>query len=158
LNAEALLKSLVRDSTRIAVKGQGTYDISYPEFLLYFRTAAKLTRHHVIIGANFSYDWMPTILDFWSDRFEQAVHYLERARGHTDLNADELGDLAALVNNSIRRRLKVASLRGSGLFRDLGPASCQLLRDKSQKPPCRSRTVSRIRRLLPYTRDFLAGH
>lgn len=97
----ALIGSLVRDSERLSSWVSGTYDVSYPEFLEYFRAAGPLTRHHLIISANFVYGWMPTILDFRSGSFVEAVALLEKARAQETLGPDELHELARLVNNSI---------------------------------------------------------
>jgi len=96
-----LLRSILRDSLRVPVPKFGSYDVSYPEFLEYFRRVSLLERHHLIIAANFSYGWMPTILDFRSDCFDDAVKLLERARISGDLGVDELFTLACVVNNSI---------------------------------------------------------
>jgi hypothetical protein len=35
---------------------------AYPEFLRYFRDIATIETHHLIIAANFTYGWMPTML------------------------------------------------------------------------------------------------
>jgi hypothetical protein len=96
-----LLRSIVRDRNLVDWQHREINDVRYPEFLLFFRDAPKLSRHHLIIGANFVYGWMPTMLDFRSDHFEQCVNYLERARKHHDLGAPEVCELAELVNNSI---------------------------------------------------------
>lgn len=96
-----LLTSLVRDSGRVAIDATDTTALSYPEFLAYFRNAETLTRHHLIIGASFAYAWMPTILDFRSNRFELGVEYLERARAREELAIDQLSELAEIVNNSM---------------------------------------------------------
>jgi hypothetical protein len=96
----ALLKAIVRDRNRVDWQNPVINDIRYPEFLLFFRKAATLTPHHLIIGANFVYGWMPTMLDFRSKEFKRCVIHLERARKHHDLGTDELEELAGLVNNS----------------------------------------------------------
>jgi hypothetical protein len=101
LDRAALLRAIVRDRNLVDWEDPAIYDVRYPEFLLFFRRAPKLSRHHLIIGANFVYGWMPTMLDFRSERFEPCVNYLERARTQHDLGAAEVRDLAGLVNNSI---------------------------------------------------------
>lgn len=101
LDQATLLKALVRDSERLSSWESANYDVSYPEFLDYFRKAGPLTRHHLIIAANFTYGWMPTILDFRSDGFIEAVGFLERARAQELLSVNELSELAKLVNNSM---------------------------------------------------------
>ena len=50
-----------------------TYDVSYPEFLKYFSDIKTITKHNLVIGINFTYGWMPTIFDFRSDNFDEAI-------------------------------------------------------------------------------------
>lgn len=101
VDQEILLKALVRDCAHVPTPKPGSYEVSYPEFLEYFRAVPSLTKHHLIIAANFSYGWMPTILDFRSDAYDDAVGYLERARQSDDLEPHELFALSRLVNNSM---------------------------------------------------------
>src|SRR4051812_22292888 len=101
VDASALLKAIVRDRHLVDWQSPRINDVRYPEFLEFFRNARQLTRHHLIIGANFVYGWMPTMLDFRSDDFQRGVDYLERARRDHDLGVGEVHDLANLVNNSI---------------------------------------------------------
>ncbi|MBV6485118.1 MAG: hypothetical protein KFKLKKLM_01671 [Flavobacteriales bacterium] len=82
-------------------KGQ-TYDVSYPEFLKYFDNIKDdLTKHNLIIGINFTYGWMPTILDFCSEDFDKAVEILNRAKDGNPLTVDQLIILKKLFNNSL---------------------------------------------------------
>src|SRR5450759_1381971 len=101
LDANALLKAVVRDCKLIDWQHPRINDVRYPEFLLFFRNVPKLTRHHLVIGANFVYGWMPTMVDFRSEEFELCVNHLERARTQHDLGADEVEQLAGLINNSV---------------------------------------------------------
>ena len=78
-----------------------TYDYSYPEFLEYFKNVDTITRHNLIIGINFTYGWMPTILDFQSDDFDEAVSILNKAKNGNNLNLEELEILKGLFNNSL---------------------------------------------------------
>ena len=77
-----------------------SYDVSYPEFLRYFREAGELTRHHVIIAANFAYGWMPTILKSISTDLDRATQDLERARNGELLLPADIGNLANVINGS----------------------------------------------------------
>lgn len=101
IDRSALLRSIVRDSVYVPPPRPGSFEVSYPEFLEYFRVAASLGRHHLIIAANFTYGWMPTILDFRSEGFDDAVTYLDRARTSGNLQVDELYAMMCLVNNSM---------------------------------------------------------
>ena len=96
----ALLRHLVTDARAVQLDPRSTTALSYPEFLRYFRDAQPITRHHLIIGAHFAYGWMPTILDFRSDRLDVGVELLEQARSNADLDAAAFEVLARLMNNS----------------------------------------------------------
>ena len=97
----ALLRSLVRDLHRVRIQNGGSVALSYPEFVRYFRQAGHFTKHHLIIGASFSYAWMPTILDFRSSRLDDGVAVLEKARAGAVLDSADVLTLAEIVNNSV---------------------------------------------------------
>lgn len=101
LDHEALLRSLARDCSQVPVDSETSYDVSYPEFLAYFGNCGDLTRHHLIIGANFSYGWMPTILDFRERDFERGVEILRRSSSELSLTVGDIEALSRIVNNSI---------------------------------------------------------
>lgn len=78
------------------------FNLSYRHFLRYFASLEKITEHELIIGANFTYGWMPTILNFKSDKIEHAARILNKAKSTTvRIDDNELLDLKALVNNSL---------------------------------------------------------
>lgn len=97
----ALLRALVRDKALVPRDDLSSYDVSYPEFLGYFHRCGPLTKHHLIIAANFAYGWMPTILDFHSREFDTGVAHLEKARAGSQLTVSELAALAKIVNKSM---------------------------------------------------------
>jgi len=78
-----------------------TYDISYPEFLKYFSDIKTITKHNLIIGINFTYGWMPTIFDFRSDKFDEAIEILNNAKNGVVLTIAQLETLKGLFNNSL---------------------------------------------------------
>lgn len=78
-----------------------TYDISYPEFLKYFENIQEINKHHLVIGINFTYGWMPTILDFRSNEFEDAVQVLNKVKKGTIPSIREIETLKSLFNNSL---------------------------------------------------------
>lgn len=51
--------------------------ISYKEFLQYFSEISTINRHNLVIGINFTYGWMPTIFEFCSNRFDEALQILK---------------------------------------------------------------------------------
>ena len=89
-----------RDGNGFEIQRQSDY-LSYPEFLRYFSDLKTITRHNLIIGINFTYGWMPTIFDFRSDRFDEALDVLNSAKKGSKLTIDELNLLKGLLNNSL---------------------------------------------------------
>ena len=100
IDTVALVKSLSRDVGCVATQRAVSYDISYPEFLRYFREARVLTRHHVIIAANFAYGWMPTILKSLAADLDKVTEHLQRARDGELLLPGDIEDLAKAINGS----------------------------------------------------------
>ena len=81
--------------------------ISYVEFIKYFKNLTEITYHDLIIGINFTYGWMPTILDFRSDNFDKALSILNRAKQGLIPTIDELLLLMGLFNNSLVGATKI---------------------------------------------------
>jgi len=94
------LEKFFRDGNNLKIKRQSDY-LSYPEFLKYFSDIKTITRHHLIIGINFTYGWMPTIFDFRSDNFDEALKILNNAKIGDKPKADSLSLLKGLLNNSL---------------------------------------------------------
>lgn len=81
--------------------GQDSYNKSYCHFIKYFNERDEITEHDLIIGANFTYGWMPTILNFKSDEFGSAVSILNRAKELERITDAQLNTLKKLINNSL---------------------------------------------------------
>lgn len=94
------LEKFFRDGNNFAIKRQSDY-ISYPEFLKYFSDLKTITRHNLIIGINFTYGWMPTIFDFRSDNFREALDILNKAKTGIKPTVENLVLLKGLLNNSL---------------------------------------------------------
>ncbi len=94
------LDKFFRDGNNFEIKRQSDY-ISYPEFLKYFNDLKTITRHNLTIGINFTYGWMPTIFDFRSDNFEEALQILNEVKSGCKLTVDNLVILKGLLNNSL---------------------------------------------------------
>jgi hypothetical protein len=82
-------------------KDKQTYDISYPHFLEYFKNLDKISKHNLVIGINFTYGWMPTIFDFRSEKFDEAVSILNDAKKGILPTVEELEILKGLFNKSL---------------------------------------------------------
>lgn len=76
-------------------------DIIYPEFVKYFKGNTTITFHHMVIGINFTYGWMPTAFDFRSKEFSAAVKILNLAKKSEDLTEQQFAILKDLFNNSL---------------------------------------------------------
>ncbi|WP_154854562.1 hypothetical protein [Cyclobacterium xiamenense] len=94
------LDKFFRDGNNFAIKRQSDY-ISYTEFLKYFSDLNTITRHNLIIGINFTYGWMPTIFDFRSDNFKEALDILNDAKTGVKPTVENLVLLKGLLNNSL---------------------------------------------------------
>ena len=91
----------LNDARKTAIQQRSDF-ISYPEFLKYFKTLDEITKHNLVIGINFVYGWMPTIFDFRSDNFDEAIKILNLAKNGTELiTEDDLTLLKGLFNNSL---------------------------------------------------------
>jgi len=88
------------DGNGFEVQRRSDY-LSYQEFLRYFSDLKTITRHNLIVGINFTYGWMPTIFKFRSDRFDEALDILNRAKKGNKPTIDELNLLKELLNNSL---------------------------------------------------------
>ena len=76
---------------------------SYFHFIKYFEERENITEHDLIIGANFTYGWMPTIFHFKSENFSDVVSILNKAKNETNQNKlsnFELIKVKELLNNS----------------------------------------------------------
>ena len=78
-----------------------SYLKSYPEFIEYFNSKKKLTKHDVVIGSHFVYGWMPTILELNFDKIETVLPILNDAKKGRLLEEDELAKLQSCFNNSL---------------------------------------------------------
>lgn len=80
---------------------QNSYNKSYCHFVKYFKDKQRLTEHDLVIAANFTYGWMPTILEFKSDDFDLAVSVINKAKHSERISDEDLLILKKLMNNSI---------------------------------------------------------
>ena len=75
---------LLKDAESIVIPKEEQYLTAYKEFINYFENIDKLSEHHTIIGISFTYSWMPTILDFRSNKINEATQILNYANKATD--------------------------------------------------------------------------
>ena len=96
-----LPETFLKDGVNFKKNNQQTYDISYPEFVNFFKNIQVINKHHLVIGINFTYGWMPTILDFRTNKFEESVEILNKVKNGIIPLVSELEILKGLFNNSI---------------------------------------------------------
>jgi hypothetical protein len=106
---------LLQDGNTFRIGNRSDY-ISYYEFLKYFKDLTTITKHHLIIGINFTYGWMPTIFDFCSDNFNEALVVLNNAKNGVMPKVKELDVLKGLFNNSLVGTSKLLHFINSDKF------------------------------------------
>ena len=94
------LDKFFKDGYSFEIQRKSDY-LSYPEFLKYFNDLNTITRHNLTIGINFTYGWMPTIFEFRSDNFDEALDILNKIKTGTNPTIDNLTLLKGLLNNSL---------------------------------------------------------
>lgn len=91
---------LITDSKDFNIERKSDH-ISYNEFIKYFSDINKITKHSLIIGINFTYGWMPTILKLRNEHFEENVEILNRVKKGETINSNDYESLKSLFNNSL---------------------------------------------------------
>jgi hypothetical protein len=92
---------LLRDAENIEIPEEEKYLTAYQEFVKYFHDIETINRHNTIIGISFTYSWMPTILDFRSDKISEATTILNYAKQGCRPGLSELDILKSCFNNSL---------------------------------------------------------
>jgi len=95
------VEHIIRDEASVEFEPGDSYLLSYPEFIAYFANLNEITRHNLIIAANFTYGWMPRILAFKSQEFTAGVAILNAARSRRVIGERELSSLRELIDNSL---------------------------------------------------------
>lgn len=95
------IQRLLEDEARIDLFDKSSYFISYPEFLTYFQNLNTLTRHNLIIASNFTYGWMPTILDLNPEKFDEVELLLNAAKTGQIPDSPQLEILSHCLNKSM---------------------------------------------------------
>lgn len=83
----------------------GSYVLSYPHIVSYFEQRDPIEAVDLVRGAHMAYGWMPTVLELYPQSpnidLDQGAQLLTRARRDGSLTNEEMGALAALINNSL---------------------------------------------------------
>lgn len=110
---------------------QKNYNKSYYHFIKYFESKKQLTEHDLVIAANFTYGWMPTILEFKSDDFVLAVSIINKAKGSNRVSDEELLILKKLMNNSIVGVSKILHFINPNVYAIWDSRVCNFLTGKA---------------------------
>jgi len=109
------------------------YNKSYYHFVNYFSGKEELTEQDLVIGANFTYGWMPTILNFKSDEFTAAVSILNEAKRSERLSGEKILTLKRLINNSLVGVSKLLHFVNPDVYAIWDSRVCNFLTGKSYK-------------------------
>lgn len=104
INVASLERRFFKAANKTSDFGPSWVHASYKEFVGYFRSVPKkktLTAHNFIVGAYFSYGWMPTMLRL-GDNISAALKAINKARSSTrDISEKEFLEIAAVINGSV---------------------------------------------------------
>lgn len=112
---------------------EDSYNKSYYHFVKYFENKKKLTEHDLVVGANFTYGWMPTILNFKSDEFDGAIAILNQAKGTERISDDQIMTLKKLINNSLVGVSKLLHFINPNVYAIWDSRVCNFLTGMSHK-------------------------
>lgn len=126
-------KIIERASCLESDKEEDKYNKSYYHFVKYFEEKETVTEHDLVVGANFTYGWMPTILNFKSDEFSLAVSILNDAKGADRISDEQLITLKRLINNSLVGASKLLHFVNPNVYAIWDSRVCNFLTGKSHK-------------------------
>lgn len=99
------LRSVFDLEPHTRIDQSGSYVLSYPHLLSYFERRDPIEAVDLVRGAHMVYGWMPTVLELCPEPpnidLDRGAALLTRARRAGALTDDEIGALAALINNSL---------------------------------------------------------
>jgi hypothetical protein len=95
------VERIVEDEQRVHFRQHDSFLLAYPEFIAYLASHEVLTRHHLIIAANFTYGWMPTMFEFQVADLEPAIAICNQVKAGHRIGTRELERMAATINNSL---------------------------------------------------------
>lgn len=87
------------DASKLENFGPSWIHNSYKEFVDFFKCDGEITKHKFIIGAYFTYGWMPTMLNL-EDDISAAVKVANKAKNGELISDEEMEALACAVNGS----------------------------------------------------------
>jgi len=142
------IDELIIAERNIDLDRASTYLTSYPEIVRYFRELAVIDRHHLIIGANLVYGWMPTILKFKSQHFEEVARLANSVRVGSRLAKNELVVVKRLINNSMVGTSKLLHFANPYLYPIWDSKICEYLGNRAYHY-----VVNSVERYLDYLQN-----
>jgi len=112
---------------------EDSYNKSYYHFVKYFEGKDEITEHDLVVGSNFTYGWMPTILNFKSDEFSSAISILNQAKGSERISDEQLYTLKKLINNSLVGVSKLLHFINPNVYAIWDSRVCNFLTGKAHK-------------------------
>ena len=112
---------------------ENRYNKSYYHFVKYFEGKEQLTEHDLVVAANFTYGWMPTILNFKSEEFNSAVSILNEAKGLERISDEKIMTLKKLINNSLVGVSKLLHFVNPNVYAIWDSRVCNFLTGMSHK-------------------------
>lgn len=88
------------DAAKIETLNDQALHRSYREFVSFFASKKELTEHDVVIGAYFTYGWMPTMLDLRGD-LSEITAIANRVKKKEEIDDKSLWQVAQAINGSI---------------------------------------------------------
>lgn len=94
-------ETLKKDSEALDWTDTNSFILSYGHFINFFNKPESITESDFIIGAHFTYGWMPTILDFRPKELKECVAILNKVKNKQDITDKDFNKLINAINGSL---------------------------------------------------------
>lgn len=101
MSTSLLFQRLLEGELHVPEQSRNPFTAAYFAFLDYFDQIPHIEPQHVIISANFTYGWMPTMLRLQHTDFALAANVLNQVKAHEPITNADIQVLIDLINNSI---------------------------------------------------------
>jgi len=89
-----------RDAETSSSFGEKWIHVSYKEFVEFFASKKELSPHDLVIGAYFTYGWMPRMLELKGD-IDALTSIANKSRKKEGISRDEFSHFARTINGSV---------------------------------------------------------
>lgn len=102
MNFDSLtIDRLNQDASQLKVPKGSSYIYSYPHFINYFKNQKTFDEQTLVVGSHLVYGWMPRVLTINTNKIDQAIKVINKARTADNLTDTDLQVLKTTINNSI---------------------------------------------------------